>query len=176
MIELSPIVACICEGGTESAIIDMLVDADKLIFSREEMLNEEVIRCRNGKEFERRYLRKGFESKITILRVLDSHSEGFRLSPAYKHKVDIIKVVTSPEIEMLLILAEGKYDEYMKKSSVMSPSIFCKQVLKLKGNIKSQAYIKNYFSDIDFLIRTIREYKRVRALKRGEVYLADLLK
>ena len=63
------------------------------------MLNEEVIRCRNGKEFEQRYLRKGFENKITILRVLDSHSEGFRLSPAYEHKVDVINVVTAPEIE-----------------------------------------------------------------------------
>ena len=124
MIELSPIVACICEGGAESAIIDMLVDADKLIFSREEMLNEEVIRCRNGKEFERRYLRKGFESKITILRVLDSHSEGFRMSPAYKHKVDIIKVVTSPEIEMLLILAECKYDEYIKNLASCPPVFF----------------------------------------------------
>ena len=30
MIELSPIVACICEGGAETAIIDMLVDADRL--------------------------------------------------------------------------------------------------------------------------------------------------
>jgi hypothetical protein len=98
------------------------------------------------------------------------------LSAAYEHKVDVIKVVTSPEIEMLLILAEGKYEEYMKKSSVMSPSIFCKQVLRLKGNIKSQTYIKKYFSDIDMLISTIREYKRVRSLKRGEVYLADLLK
>ena len=141
MIELSPIVACICEGGAETAIIDMLVDANKLIFSRDLMLNEEVIRCRNAKDFQQRYLRKGFESKITILRVLDSHSEGFRLSPAYEHKVDVIKVVTSPEIEMLLILAEDKYDEYMKKSSVMSPSSFCKQILKLNGNIKSQNFI-----------------------------------
>ncbi len=65
MIELSPIVACICEGGAETAIIDMLVDNELLKFSREQMLNEEVIRCRGGKEFEQRYLRKSFESKIT---------------------------------------------------------------------------------------------------------------
>lgn len=31
--------ACICEGSAESAIIDILVDNDLLIFSREEMLN-----------------------------------------------------------------------------------------------------------------------------------------
>ena len=176
MIKLCPLIACICEGGAESAIIDMLVDDDRLVFSRERMLNEEVIRCRDGKTFEQRYLRKGFESEITILRVLDSHSEGFRLSPAYKHKVDVIKVVTSPEIEMLLILAEGKYNEYLKRSSTMSPSAFCKQVLKLKGNIKSRDFVQKYFADIDMLINTIQEYKRVRSLKKGEVYLADLLK
>ena len=176
MIELSPIVACICEGGAETAIIDMLVDNDLLIFSRDQMLNEEVIRCRNAKVFEQRFLRKGFESKITVLRVLDSHSEGFRLSPAYEQKVDVIKVVTSPEIEMLLILAEGKYDDYIKKASSMLPSTFCKQELKMKGNIKSQEYVRNYFTDLNMLTSTIQEYKRIKTLKRGEIYLADLLK
>lgn len=176
MIELSPIVACICEGGAETAIIDMLVDNNLLIFTREQMLNEEVIRCRGAKEFEQRYLRKGFESKITVLRILDSHSEGFRLSPAYEHKVDVVKVVTSPEIEMLLILAEGKYEEYMKKSSSMSPSIFCKQILKMKDRIKTREFIREYFADIDMLVSTIQEYKKKRTLKKGEVYLADLLR
>ena len=51
---LSPIVACICEGGAETAIIDMLVDNNLLVFTREQMLNEEVIRCRSAKVFEQR--------------------------------------------------------------------------------------------------------------------------
>lgn len=41
--------ACICEGSAESAIIDILIDNDLLIFSREELLEESVIRCRNAK-------------------------------------------------------------------------------------------------------------------------------
>ena len=169
---LSPIVACICEGGAETAIIDMLVDNNLLVFTREQMLNEEVIRCRSAKVFEQRYLRKEFKSKITVLRVLDSHSEGFRLSLAYEHKVDnIINVVTSPEIEMLLILAEDKYEEYMKKSSSI-----CKQVLKMKDKIKSREFVREYFADIDMLVSTIQEYKKKRILKKGEIYLADLLK
>lgn len=114
---LSPIVACICEGGAETAIIDMLVDNNLLVFTREQMLNEEVIRCRSAKVFEQRYLRKEFKSKITVLRVLDSHSEGFRLSPAYEHKVDnIINVVTSPEIEMLLILGKRQIFQRLAKN------------------------------------------------------------
>ncbi len=66
MIELSPIVACICEGGAETAIIDMLVDNDLLIFTRDQMLNEDVIRCRSAKEFEQRYLRKGKQNYSTL--------------------------------------------------------------------------------------------------------------
>ncbi len=89
---------------------------------------------------------------------------------------NIINVVTSPEIEMLLILAEDKYEEYMKKSSSMSPSVFCKQVLKMKDKIKSREFVREYFADIDMLVSTIQEYKKKRILKKGEIYLADLLK
>ena len=57
--------ACICEGSAEAAIIDILVDNNLLIFNREEMLDESVIRCRSAKKFEERYLRKGFSCNLT---------------------------------------------------------------------------------------------------------------
>lgn len=47
--ELAKIKACICEGAAEAAIIDVLLDNGLLIFQRQEMLDESVIRCRNGK-------------------------------------------------------------------------------------------------------------------------------
>ena len=50
--ELAKYKACSCEGSAESAIMDMLLDYGLLIFSREEMIEEEVIRCREGKKFE----------------------------------------------------------------------------------------------------------------------------
>ncbi|WP_199412986.1 hypothetical protein [Faecalibacillus faecis] len=59
--------ACICEGAAETAIIDILVDNDLLVFKREEMLDEKVIRIRSAKKFEERYLRKGFDNKILLL-------------------------------------------------------------------------------------------------------------
>ena len=43
-------IACICEGGAERAILDLLLDSHKLIFKREELIEEEVLRCRSGKE------------------------------------------------------------------------------------------------------------------------------
>ena len=116
-------VACIAEGAAETAIIDILVDHHLLIFEREQMLDEQVLRCRNASTFESRYLRKGFSGKITVYRILDSRRERFRLSKAYEHKVDVINVVTAPEIEMLIILNENRYDDF--KKSGMKPSAYC---------------------------------------------------
>ena len=104
--ELAKYKACICEGSAENAIIDILLDNDLLIFTREEMLEEEVIRCRDGKRFEEKYLRKGFLEKISVIRILDSRRENFKLSKAYEQKVDVINVITAPEIEMLIIFNE----------------------------------------------------------------------
>ena len=106
--ELAKIKACICEGAAEAAIIDVLLDNDLLIFQREEMLDEGVIRCRDGKTFETRYLRKGFNELISVIRILDSRRENFKLSKAYENKVDVINVITAPEIEMLIIFNEDK--------------------------------------------------------------------
>lgn len=104
--ELSKYKACICEGSAEHAIMDILLDHDLLIFTREHILEEKVIRCRDGKRFEKKYLRKDFTGKITVFRILDSRREKFKLSKAYEHKVDVINVITAPEIEMLIIFAK----------------------------------------------------------------------
>lgn len=86
------------------------------------MLEEEVIRCRDGKRFEEKYLRKGFPDKISVIRILDSRRENFKLSKAYEHKVDVINVITAPEVEMLIIFNENKYKEFKKsgKNPVIS--------------------------------------------------------
>lgn len=166
-------VACICEGAAEQAIIELLLDTDKLTFTYDNLLEGEVIRCRNAKTFEQRYLRKGFTDKITVLRILDSRRENFQLSKAYEPKIDVVNVITAPEIEMLVIINEDKYAEYKKSGE--KPSVFCKSALKY-GDVKSTAFLKKYFSDIDALVAAIREYKRISKIPHGEYALADLLK
>ena len=161
--ELAKYKACICEGSAENAIMDILLDNDLLIFTREEMLEEEVIRCRDGKRFEEKYLRRGFLEKISVIRILDSRRENFKLSKAYEHKVDVINVITAPEIEMLIIFNEDKYKEF--KKSGKKPSDFCKEDLKMTS-VKSYRFVKDYFSDPDILL----------AARKGEYTLLDLLK
>lgn len=140
--ELSKYKACICEGAAESAIIDILVDNGLLIFSRSEMIDESVIRCRSAKRFEERYLRKRFDNQISVVRILDSRREEFRLSKEYVHKIDGINVITAPEIEMLIILNEGAYERF--KRSGKKPSDFCKIELRMH-DIKSYDFVKAQF-------------------------------
>lgn len=61
-------------------------------------------------------MRKGFKDKISVIRILDSRHENFKLSKAYADKVDVINVVTAPEIEMLIIFNEDKYKEFKKSA------------------------------------------------------------
>lgn len=169
---LSEYVACICEGAAEQEIIRILLDNDKLIFDRERLIDGDPLRCRNAKNFEEQHLRKGFSGKITVLRILDSRREAFKLSKAYENKVDVINIITAPEIEMLIIFAEQKYNKY--KRSGKKPSEFCKAELGY-GNVKSKEFVRSYFSDCNTLIAAIHEYKRVSNIKNGEFSLSDLL-
>lgn len=165
--------ACICEGGAERAILDLLLDDRRLIFEREDLIEEELLRCRSAREFERRHLKKGFSEKITVYRILDSRSENFKLSKAYEQKVDVINVITAPEIEMLIICNEGRYKEF--KNSGEKPSVYCKSRLKYK-NVKSYDFAQKYFSDMHILLNALQEYKRVSKVRKGEKTLWDLLK
>ena len=143
--KLAPYIACICEGSAETAIIDVLVDNNLLIFTREDMLEENVIRCRSAKTFEK----------------------------AYEKKVDVINVITAPEIEMLIIHNEGAYERF--KRSGKKPSEFCKADLRMH-NVKSYDFVKDYFSNPQTLVNAIKEYRRTANIPKSEYSLSDLLK
>ena len=74
---------------------------------------------------------------------------------------------------MLVILNENKYADY--KKSGKKPSEYCKSDLGYKS-VKSEAFLKDYFSDVNLLVSAILEYRRVSKIQDDELTLADLLK
>jgi len=172
-VKLSKYKACICEGSAEKAIINILLDNNLLIFDREELIEQEVISCRGAKAFEERYLRKTFDDQISVIRILDSRKENFKLSKAYEHKIDVVNVITAPEIEILVIINENKYQDF--KKSKLKPSDFCKQNLKMP-KVKNYDSVIQYFSDVTQLVNAIKEYKKIMNLPKNEYSLEDLLK
>lgn len=174
---IDKIIACICEGSAESVIINKLLDANKLKFTRNDLLENEVLRCRSAQNFEDKYLSKRFVKKITVYRILDSRKENFKLRKVYESKVDVINVITAPEIEMLVIINEGKFADYTNKKNSKTyakPSEYCKTILKYPS-VKTEKFIEEYFSDIDSLISAIKEYKRLSNIPKNEICLADIL-
>ena len=71
------------------------------------------------------------------------------------------------------IHAEGKFDAY--KKSKKKPSDFCKQVLKMP-HVKSEAFVANYFSNVNKLIEALKCYCQKSKLPAGEKTLSDIIK
>lgn len=166
------IIACICEGGAEHAIMDILLEYNAIVFKKEQLLDEKVIRTRSAQKFEQDYLRKHFNKQITVYRILDSRRENFKLSKLYEDKVEVVNVITAPEIEMLIIHNEDKYDDF--KGTKKKPSDYCKQNLKYP-DVKSYKFVREYFSNIQTLISAIKKYRQKANDKMREKTLCDLL-
>lgn len=161
------------EGNAEKAIIDILLDNNKLIFQRSEILEDEIIKSRNAKTFCNEYLNFNFDGKIIIYRVLDSKNEKFKVPKEYEFKVEkVINIITRPEIEILIIIAENLYDKY--KKSKQRPSIFLKH--HLKGFAKSCDYYCTYFNDPNKLISAINKYSSITKFEKNEQGLIHILR
>ena len=86
--------------------------------------------------------------------------------------MDVINIITAPEIEMLIIFNEGKYKEF--KKSKKKPSTFCKENLKM-AKVKSYDFVKEYFKDPVILLNAIKMYQQISKKEKDEYSLIDLL-
>jgi hypothetical protein len=165
-------VLCLCEGGAETAIIDMLLDHDKLIFTREELILNKIHKRECVERIQEKYLGLSYEKPVVIIRIIDSIKEQFKLTKAYKDRYKVYSAATNPEIEILLILDKGELDEYTKRKSISKPSAYCKEMLGFR-NVKSKTFMKEYFSDVERLIQSIKMHKR--SFGKDHMTIYDLL-
>lgn len=187
------IIAVVVEGGAEAAILNILIDHGLLFFDRSQMFNREVLCERSATKIENKL--KGFSfgsQKVSILRILDSKSEKYTpgsWGKAYlkdeQGELRVFEIITSPEIEMLFVHAEGAYREYLsfvekrhRKSNSDKPSIFCKEELFTDSKnrySKSRSFAERYFQNPDRLVNAILDYHRKNGDK-DHLDLSDLLK
>jgi len=173
--------AIICEGSAEEAVIEILLENSLLQIEADANLMEDgPIRVRSAQEFCERYLGKAFEGTVQVYRILDSKREKFSFKTRaaeklYAEKIYVHNIITAPEIEVLLIISENKYDEFLKSN--FKPSEFCKVVLKIKS-VKNYDYIRSYFDNHEKLLAAIRVYhqKKHKTMKENERTLYDILK
>lgn len=172
-------IICISEGSAEEVVIKKLFNGGKLIFKSEDSLIRDFSRTRKGTKFAKEHLHLDYgDEHINILRILDSKSERFNLGKVYEERVEsgeirVFDILNRPEIEMLIVISEGYYDNFTNKGSGQKPSIYCKNELNMK-EVKSEKFVSSYFYDVEKLVKSIQGYKRLHG-ERDEYCLFDLL-
>ncbi len=167
---MADLVACICEGSAEKAIIDLLLDRDLIVFNRHDMLEGDYITTRSARIFQSRYLNREYGDRlIKVVRLLDSENDEFNIQQPYQSKISYVSNhYTKPEIEILVIIAFEKYEEYSNKyGNQLKASEYCRNILGLR-QVKSYDFVTNLFSNTDLLLRTLRSYntyKKFNGLK-----------
>lgn len=194
----------VAEGTAEEAILDLLLDNKYLIFSRDEILFQEVFASLNSKDLAEKLEVYDFEDpntndlqKFEIYVVLDSKNFKFELSKKFTKNFGgsfdtTVYFVTREEIEAVQLQYSNeylkKYQKYKAKNvgKKKKPSAFFKCSKQQGGlgirNIKDYNYVKSMWEDdVPSLVEAIRKVKRDMG-KRGALgnckrgYLADLLK
>lgn len=155
------LVACIVEGKTEKIILEMLLDNNLLFFDKSNLLDNKILegKNRNPKNFTNNYLTFNYDDNDLYLIVIKDDKKDFKINSPYDRNIHKKIIVSSaPEIEILMIIALGKYDEYTKKyKSKYKPSLYLKQFIFNKQNVKDEEFIKNFYNKYS-LINAIKSY------------------
>jgi hypothetical protein len=155
-----------------------------LIFKKDDLINEQV--------FQGRQIRIGSESysliqsldyleTVQVIRVGDKMTDTIKTPKEIKSKMPTLPIDyhTFPEFEMLFIVNERQYDNYI--SSHRGPKEYAKEHIALDG-IKydgTSGWIIKYFSKMsnERIIALFDSYKRVCGkAHKGERLICDLIK
>lgn len=173
-----------CEGPNEKAVVEMLLDAGRLKFSKDDFVGLNVYHARQLTSSIIKTNLSIYTGDFEVYRIGDTLTDKLFVPLDYKERIkEIRKFCTKPELEILLLIADGKDAKFEKVKAGKDrkgPKSFCKAnvVYNHKRYDNSTQFYLDYFgSDIDSLVTAITKYKRKHgAHKKDEEYLADLLK
>jgi hypothetical protein len=177
-------VAVLCEGNDEKYLISYLLDRNSLCFSKEQLLPDLRINVRtyykNPDRFAQDYLGFSYENGIAVIVVKDT-KKAFKLTPSYDNKViGPYNCVTSPELEMLYVLAEKEFDNFQKEKGKSKPSIYMAKHFGITSKeLKSKNFFEEYWGKNSHSIENVlKEYRKISPNKgKKDIYsVADLLK
>ena len=146
------------EGNNELAFVNVLLEKGILKFKKEELLMEDVYHARQITGELMGYIQLlPSGDTVSIYRIGDKLSDKLIvptniLSEKIKDKYDIS---TTPEFEVLFLLNENLYDDYLKVKSLKKPSEFYKE--HNKNYKKQSSFVKKYFESMtnDEIIKLI---------------------
>ncbi len=171
-----------CEGPNEKKIIDILLENDLLKFAEDDLLGLSTYHARQIKNSAQvRAELNIYSGPVKVLRIGDKQSDKLVIPAEYREKILCVeKYCTKPEIEMLLILAEGLERNFEKVKSSVMPKQFAKKNISC-GKRKydnSTSFFDDYFGNRPgLLVEAINAYRKHNGSHaKDEHYLLELLK
>ena len=173
-----------CEGQNEEVLLNCLLNANALIFTRDDLIGRRPYPIRQLSHPTIKTELKHYGEPVKVYRIGDKQTDKLPIPKDLKNIVSssqIYKYCTKPEMEMLLILNEGLEKEYEKVKTLESPKIFAKKNIKYNGRKYDQSseFLEMYYGgdNVENLILNIRKYKNYKKQhSKDELYLADFLK
>lgn len=173
-----------CEGLNEEVLLNILLDANVLRFTRDDLIGRRVYPVRQLSNPTIKTELKHYGQPVKVYRVGDKQNDKLIIPKDINNIVfnnEIYKFCTKPELEILLILNEGLLKEFEKVKSIESPKSFAKKNIKYNGKKYDQSslFLKNYYGgkNVINLVKNIKQYKKYKKHNvKDELYLADLLK
>ncbi|MBQ9520171.1 MAG: hypothetical protein IJR67_01700 [Acholeplasmatales bacterium] len=168
------------EGSDELAFINVLLEKGILKFKREELLMEDVYHARQitGELMGYIQLLPSGDS-VSIYRIGDKLSDNLKIPKNILSEKITVKydISTTPEFEVLFILREGLYDEYLKVKSIKKPSEFYKE--HNSDYKKQSSFVKRYFDSMtnDEIVNLINLYvsKHGKTHKLNQLTLKEII-
>lgn len=173
-----------CEGTNEEVLLNHLLNAEALKFSRDELIGRRPYPIRQLNNPTIKSELKHYGEPVKVYRVGDKQTDKLLIPKDIKNivsKDEIYKYCTKQEMEILLIINEGFIKDYEKVKSNESPKAFAKRniAFHIRKYDQSCDFLLEYYGgkNIENLINNIKDYKKYkRQHNKDELYLADLLK
>lgn len=171
-----------CEGPNEKQIIEILLEHNRLSVDMDDLLGRQVYHARQIKKSPVVKTQLGIYGKeVEVWRIGDKQTDKLIIPNEYKEQIrEVKKYCTLPELEILLILSEGKHKDYLKTKSQVHPKQYAKEnitykKMKYKGDTKF--YKEYYGQNVDKLVDAIKDYKKKNNSHTNEQhYLLEIIK
>lgn len=169
------------EGSTELAFVKVLQEKNILKFDKESLLMEKLYHSRQIDGEIMGYIQiLNCNDKVIIYRVGDNLKDKLKIPKAILSEkiADVVDISTTPEFEILFILNENLYDDYLKVKSNTKPCSFYKSHNKQYN--KQYSFVYDYFSKMNAsqIIDLINLYveKRGKTLSTHQKSIKELIK
>lgn len=170
-----------CEGANEEKLLELLLDNNKLVITRDDLIGRKPYHIRGlDNPYIKSELRR-YNKEVLIYRIGDKQNDKLKIPVELKDivfKKNIYKYCTKPELEVLIIINEKQYRDFLK--SKMSPKEYAKKNIKYNKKYYDNAtqFYAEYYGGrrIKFLVDNLIEYKRIKKHNSDELYLSELLK